>query len=72
MMRDNVKKQITPMLANCIMTPKGATRSAQARTSSQDAHQSESSHTRVSLAAIQLMATYYYSPPSGPRLMVPG
>ena len=26
MMRDNVKKQITPMLANCIMTPKGTTR----------------------------------------------
>ena len=31
MMRDNVKKQITPMLANCIMTPKGtATRAAAA------------------------------------------
>lgn len=27
MMRDNVKKQITPMLANCIMTPKAVLRS---------------------------------------------
>jgi len=33
MMRDNVKKQITPMLANCIHTPKGHTR---ARGSSAD------------------------------------
>lgn len=26
MMRDNIKKVITPLLANCIMTPKGAPR----------------------------------------------
>jgi hypothetical protein len=29
MMRDNVKKQITPMLANCIHTPRGVARGAQ-------------------------------------------
>jgi len=45
MMRDNVKKIITPMLANCIMTPKGVSRSTSARTGSGGAteshHQSE-------------------------------
>ena len=46
MMRDNVKKLITPMLANCIMTPKGASRgSMSARTGSAGGtdshHQSE-------------------------------
>lgn len=29
MMRDNVKKQITPMLANCIHTPRGVARGGQ-------------------------------------------
>lgn len=37
MMRDNVKKQITPMLANCIMTPKAISRARSGPASEQNA-----------------------------------